>query len=55
MYLSENEIEVSREKLLNVLKIMESKGSKKINFEKGLILKKEYNHMWIEKEIVFIT
>ena len=30
---------------------MESKGSKKINFEKGLVLKKEYNHMWIEKEI----
>lgn len=52
IYLSKNDIEVNREKLLNVLKIMESNGSKKINFEKGLILKKEYNHMWIEKEAV---
>lgn len=50
-YLNIFVIEVNREKIFNVLKIMESKGSKKINFEKGLILKKEYNHMWIEKEI----
>lgn len=52
MYLAKNLIEVSREKLLNVLKVMRSNGSKKINFEKGLTLKKEYNYMWIQKEVI---
>ncbi|SJZ34563.1 tRNA(Ile)-lysidine synthase [Cetobacterium ceti] len=48
-YLSSFSIEVTREKLMGSLKILNSSGSKEINLGKDYILKKEYNKIFIEK------
>lgn len=46
-YLKENKIEVSREKIENILNILNSGGTKEIHLKKNLILKKEYDKLKI--------
>lgn len=48
-YLSSFSIEVTREKLMGSLKILNTSGSKEMNLGKNYILKKEYNKIFIEK------
>ncbi|MGL4672516.1 tRNA lysidine(34) synthetase TilS [Cetobacterium sp.] len=49
-YFKEFSLESSREKIINVIKLFQSSGSKNIHLEKNFILKKEYKNIWIEKE-----
>lgn len=46
-YLKENKIEVSREKIENILNILNSGGTKEIHLKKDIILKKEYEKLKI--------
>lgn len=49
-YFKEFELESSREKIGNVIKLFKSSGSKNIHLENNFILKKQYKNIWIEKE-----
>lgn len=49
-YLKKYNLEGSREKIGNIIKILNSNGSKVIKLEKDFILKKQYKNIWIEKE-----
>ena len=49
-YFKINKLEASREKILNVIKVMKSLGNKELNLGNGYILKKSYKNLWIEKE-----
>ncbi|WP_297432527.1 tRNA lysidine(34) synthetase TilS [uncultured Cetobacterium sp.] len=49
-YLKKYNLEGSREKIGNIIKLLNSNGSKIIKLEKGFILKKQYKNIWIEKE-----
>ncbi|WP_297595862.1 tRNA lysidine(34) synthetase TilS [uncultured Cetobacterium sp.] len=49
-YLKEFGLEATREKILNIIKILNSGGSKTLNLENNYILKKQYSNIWIEKQ-----
>lgn len=49
-YLKKYNLEGSREKIGNIINLLNSNGSKVIKLEKGFILQKQYKYIWIEKE-----
>lgn len=49
-YLKRYNLEGSREKIGNIIKLLNSNGSKVIKLEKDFVLKKQYKNIWIEKE-----
>lgn len=49
-YLKKYRLEASREKIGNIIKLLNSNGSKVIKLEKNFVLKKQYKNVWIEKE-----
>ena len=49
-YLKKYKLEASREKIGNIIKLLNSNGSKTLKLEKNFILKKQYKNIWIEKE-----
>lgn len=51
-YLKEFDLEATREKILNIIKIINSGGSKTLDLEDNHLLKKQYNSIWIEKKIL---
>ncbi|MGL4946295.1 MAG: tRNA lysidine(34) synthetase TilS [Cetobacterium sp.] len=53
-YFKENNLESSREKIRNAIKLLYTSGSKIVHLEKNYILKKQYKSIWIEKEKVVI-
>ncbi|MGL5088247.1 MAG: tRNA lysidine(34) synthetase TilS [Cetobacterium sp.] len=49
-YFKENNLESSREKVKNAIKLLYTSGSKMVHLEKNYILKKQYKSIWLEKE-----
>lgn len=49
-YLKKYNLEGSREKIGNIINLLNSNGSKVIKLAKGFILQKQYKYIWIEKE-----
>ena len=49
-YLKKYKLEASREKIGNIIKLLNSNGSKTLKLEKNFVLKKQYKNIWIEKE-----
>ena len=47
-YLKKYNLEVSREKIGKIIKLLNTNGSTVIKLEKGYILKKQYKNIWIE-------